>query len=51
MFAALFEKAGFAGEEIEDLMTYFAEEAAPKLREACGGAPEWDSSEIPDFGG
>ena len=50
MFAGLFEKAGFAGEEIEELMQYFAEEAAPKLREACGGGPDWDLSSVPQFG-
>jgi hypothetical protein len=39
MFAGLFEKAGFEGREIEDMMQYFAEECAPALRGACGGPP------------
>ncbi len=43
MFAGLFEKAGFEGREIEDMMQYFAEECAPALRRACGGGSPRDS--------
>ncbi|MCZ6894902.1 MAG: LLM class flavin-dependent oxidoreductase [Gammaproteobacteria bacterium] len=49
MFAGLFEKAGFEGHEIEDLMQYFAEECAPKLRDACGGSPQRDTSGVPEL--
>ena len=49
MFAALFEKAGFEGREIEDMMQYFAEACAPELRRACGGGPEWDTSAVPEL--
>lgn len=49
MFAGLFEKAGFAGREIEDMMQFFAEECAGELRQACGGAPERDVSATPEL--
>ncbi len=49
MFAGLFEKAGFAGREIEDMIQYFAEECAPALRSACGGGPETDTSDVPEI--
>lgn len=49
MFAGLFEKAGFAGQEIEDMMQYFAEECAPILREACGGGPDWQTDAMPEL--
>ncbi|MEM7468402.1 MAG: LLM class flavin-dependent oxidoreductase [Pseudomonadota bacterium] len=47
MFAGLFEKAGFLGQEIEDMMQYFAEECAPQLRDACGGGPNWGDTSMP----
>lgn len=47
MFAGLFEKAGFNGQEIEEIMQYFAEECAPQLRDGCGGAPQWDEVSVP----
>ena len=40
MFHAWFEKGGFAGEEIEEQMQYFAEEVMPLLARACGGQKE-----------
>jgi len=49
MFAGLFEKAGFSGREIEDMMQYFAEEAAPQLRDACGGGPQWETEAVPEL--
>ncbi|MBI5617792.1 MAG: LLM class flavin-dependent oxidoreductase [Gammaproteobacteria bacterium] len=49
MFAALFEKAGFEGREIEDMMQYFAEACAPELRRACGGGPDWDTDAGPEL--
>ena len=49
MFAGLFEKAGFAGREIEDMIQYFAEECAPVLRSACGGRPETDTGGVPEL--
>ncbi len=39
MFHAWFEKGGFAGEEIEEQMRYFAAEVMPILRRECGGSP------------
>lgn len=49
MFHAWFEKGGFAPAEIEDQMQAFAEEVAPGLREECGGAPQRDAGDVPDF--
>ena len=43
------EKAGFEGREIEDLMQYFAEECAPKLRDSCGGGPQRDASGVSEL--
>ncbi len=40
MFHTWFELGGFRGEEIEEQMQYFAEEAMPILRRACGGQVE-----------
>jgi len=37
MFHAWFEMGGFAGEEVEEQMQYFAEEVLPLLARACGG--------------
>ena len=49
MFHTWFEKGGFSGEEVEEQMQAFAEEVAPGLREACGGAPKRDLSAVPSF--
>ncbi|MGH3069667.1 MAG: LLM class flavin-dependent oxidoreductase [Streptosporangiaceae bacterium] len=40
MFNAWFELGGFAGEEIEEQMRYFAEEIMPVLHKECGGHAE-----------
>ena len=47
--ARLFEKAGFEGREIEDLMQLFAEECAPKLHDSCGGTPQRDTIGVPEL--
>ncbi|CQD23910.1 F420-dependent methylene-tetrahydromethanopterin reductase [Mycobacterium lentiflavum] len=46
MFNAWFEMAGFAGEEIEAQMQYFAEEIMPVLRKECGGSPQRQESSV-----
>lgn len=40
MFNAWFELGGFAGDEVEAQMQFFAEEIMPVLRRECGGSPE-----------
>ena len=50
MFHAWFELAGFAGEETENQMRYFAETCMPALHRACGGrAPRTQDFLVPDF--
>jgi len=46
MFNAWFELGGFAGEEIEAQMQYFAEEIMPVLRKECGGSPDKPDSTV-----
>ena len=49
MFHTWFEKGGFSGEEVEAQMQQFAEEVAPRLREACGGQPKREESSVADL--
>ncbi|NIJ09739.1 hypothetical protein FHU38_000083 [Saccharomonospora amisosensis] len=42
MFHAWFELGGFACQEVEDQMSYFAEEIMPVLHRECGGNPVKD---------
>ena len=44
MFHAWFELGGFASQEIEDQMCYFAEEIMPVLHRECGRLPRTESS-------